>query len=136
MIQYLDLGFNKIKNIEAHVFDELIELKWISFYQNNIEEILYPIFAKNKKLEYINLSCINFQSLHSNLFDGLDNLEEVRFSQCNFDKSNMKMIRVELKPLFDSYFMKYEIVDRVKELEVVSFFKIRLNLEIDFHQYF
>jgi hypothetical protein len=122
MIQYLDLRGCKIKKIEAQVFDELIELKWIDLYGNGIEEILHPIFAKNKKLEYINLSCINFQSLHPNLFDGLDKLEKVRFSQCNFDKSNMKMIRVELKPLFDNYFMKYEIIDRVKELEVVSSF--------------
>ncbi len=123
MIQCLDLSFNRIKNIEAHVFDELVDLKYINLSGNNIEEILYPIFAKNKKLEYIDFSYSNqIQSLHPSLFDGLDNLEEMRFRNYKFDKSNMKMIRVELKPLFDSYFMKYEIIDRVKELEVVSSF--------------
>jgi hypothetical protein len=56
MIQYLGLERNKIKILEAYVFDELVELKWIMLAGNEIEEILHPIFAKNKKLELVDLS--------------------------------------------------------------------------------
>jgi Leucine-rich repeat (LRR) protein len=123
MIQYLSLRSNKIKVLEPHVFDELVELKWIYLRQNEIEEILHPIFAKNKKLEYVNLSTNKIQTLHPNLFDGLPRLEEVLFSSNptinkNFDQSNMKMLKGELKPLFDNYWLKNE--NRVKELELVS----------------
>ncbi len=123
MLQYLSLERNKIKVLEAHVFDELVELKWIDLRQNEIEEILHPIFAKNKKLEYISLFTNKIQTLHPNLFDDLPELEEVRFSgnptiNKNFDQSNMKMLNVKLKPLFDNYLLKYE--NRVKELELVS----------------
>jgi Leucine-rich repeat (LRR) protein len=123
MIQYLSLWSNKIKVLEAHVFDELVELKWIYLGGNEIEEILHPIFAKNKKLEYIYLCNNKIQTLHPNLFDGLPKLEDVRFSgnptiNKDFDQSKMKMLREELKPLFDNYLLKFE--GRVKELELVS----------------
>jgi hypothetical protein len=125
MIQYLGLYNNKIKILEAHIFDELVELKWIDLKWNEIEDILHPIFAKNKKLEYISLSTNKIQTLHPNLFDGLPRLEEVRFSRNpknikKFDQSNMKMLREELKPLFDNYWLKYGYLNRVKELELVS----------------
>jgi hypothetical protein len=125
MIQYLDLSWNKIKVLEAHVFDELVELKWIYLAKNEIEEILHPIFAKNKKLEFVDLSCNKIQTLHPYLFDGLPRLEEVQFSgnptiNKKFDQSNMKMLNVELKPLFDNYLLKYGNRSRVKELELVS----------------
>ncbi len=123
LIQYLGIDRNKIKVLEAHVFDELVELKWIYLKNNEIEEILHPIFAKNKKLEFIFLNGNKIQSLHPNLFDGLPKLEDVRFSgnptiNKDFDQSNMKMLREELKPLFDNYLLKNE--NRVKELELVS----------------
>jgi hypothetical protein len=123
MIQYLGLEQNKIKVLEAHVFDELVELKWINLVDNEIEEILHPIFAKNKKLEFVNLSLNKIRTLHPNLFDDLPKLVEVRFYwnptiNKDFDQSNMKMLREELKPLFDNYWLKNE--NRVKELELVS----------------
>jgi Leucine-rich repeat (LRR) protein len=125
MIQYLSLERNKIKTLEAHVFDELVELKWIDLRQNEIEEILHPIFAKNKKLEYISLSTNKIQTLHPNLFDDLPRLEEVWFSSNpivdkKFNQSNIKMLNVELKPLFENYLLKYGYRNRVKELELVS----------------
>jgi hypothetical protein len=123
MIQYLDLNVNKIKVLEAHVFDELVELKWIYLAYNEIEEILHPIFAKNMKLEFVNLSSNKIHTLHPNLFDGLPRLVEVRFSgnptiNKDFDQSDMKMLREELKSLFDNYWLKNE--NRIKELELVS----------------
>jgi Leucine-rich repeat (LRR) protein len=123
MIQYLGLVQNKIKNLEPHVFDELVELQWISLSFNEIEEILHPIFAKNKKLEFVNLSTNKIHTLYPNLFDGLPKLEKVSFSgnptiNKNFDQSNIKMLSVELEPLFENYLLKYG--GRVKELELVS----------------
>jgi Leucine-rich repeat (LRR) protein len=123
MIQYLDLSDNKIKNLEAHVFDELVELKYIDLSKNEIEEILHPIFAKNKKLKFVDLSTNIIETLHPNLFDGLSKLVEVRFYwnpkiDKKFDQSNMKMLKEELKPAFDNYWLKNE--NRVKELELVS----------------
>jgi hypothetical protein len=123
MIQYLNLSSNKIKVLEPHFFDELVELKWIYLGGNEIEEILHPIFSKNKKLEYISLSENKIHTLHPNLFDGLPKLEDVRFSgnptiNKDFDQSKMKMLREELKPVFDNYLLKFE--GRVKELELVS----------------
>jgi hypothetical protein len=103
MIQYLGLVQNKIKNLEPHVFDELVELKWIDLAGNEIEEILHPIFAKNKKLEYVDLSFNKIHTLHPNLFDGLPRLEKVEF----FWRKNIKMLNVELKPHFDNYSQKY-----------------------------
>ncbi len=124
MIQYLDLWKNKIKVLEAHVFDELVELKWISLGVNELEEISHPIFAKNKKLVCVYLHNNQLKLLHPDLFDGLDFLEEVQLESNptinkKFDQSNMKMLNVELKPLFDNYFLKYGWM-RIKELELVS----------------
>jgi Leucine-rich repeat (LRR) protein len=127
MIQYLDLSHNNIKILEAHVFDELVDLKLIDLAYNEIEEILYPIFAKNKKLEFVNLSRNKIRLLHPNLFDGLPRLKQVQFlsnptvSKC-FDQSNIKTLNVELKPLFDNFSLKNGNPNRVKELELVSFF--------------
>jgi hypothetical protein len=123
MIQYLGLVGNNIKTLEAHVFDELVELKWISLADNGIEEILHPIFAKNNKFEYISLSTNHIQTLHSLIFDDLPELEEVGFSRNltinkNFYQFNMKLLRVVLKPIFNNYLLKFE--DRVRELELVS----------------
>jgi Leucine-rich repeat (LRR) protein len=125
MIQYLGLNSNKIKVLEAHVFDELVELKWIYLARNEIEDILHPIFAKNKKLEFVSLDFNKIQTLHPNLFDGLLKLEKVCFFSNptinkKFDQSNMKMLREELKPAFDNYLLKYGYPNRVKELELVS----------------
>ncbi len=128
MIQYLDLSHNNIKVLEPHVFDELVELKWISLSGNEIEEILHPIFAKNQKLEFVHLSHNKIQTLHPNLFDGLLKLKEVRLlSNPTVDKifgqSDMKMLNEELKPLFDNFSLKYGNPNqRIKELELVSFF--------------
>jgi Leucine-rich repeat (LRR) protein len=123
MIQYLSLERNNIKILEAHVFDELVELKWIDLEGNEIEEILHPIFARNKKLEFIFLNKNKIQTLHPNLFEGLPRLEEVWFSgnptvDVDFYQPNIEMMIVELKPLFDNYLLKFE--NRVKELELVS----------------
>jgi hypothetical protein len=125
MIQYLSLWSNKIKVLEAHVFDELVELKWIMLAGNEIEEILHPIFAKNKKLEFAELSDNKIQTLHPNLFDDLPRLEEVWFSgnptiNKDYKQPNIKIMRVELKPAFDNYWLKYGYLNRVKELELVS----------------
>jgi hypothetical protein len=79
MIQYLGLSWNKIKILEAHVFNELVELKWIDLGGNKIEEILHPIFAKNKKLEFADLSCNKIRTLHPFIFDGLPRLVQVNF---------------------------------------------------------
>ncbi len=111
MIQYLDLGNNNLKIIEAHVFDELVELKWINLAENKIEEILHPIFAKNKKLEYIDLNHNQIRSLHPKIFDGLDELNEVLFGvnptiNKDFIDYKIQNLKVELKPLFDSYLLK------------------------------
>ncbi len=125
MIQYLDFSWkNKIQVLEAHVFDELVELKWISLGGNKIVEILHPIFAKNKKLEFVDFSFNKIRLLHPNLFDGLPKLDEVWFQNPTiykkFDGSNIETLNVELKPLFDNYLQKFE--NRVKDLELVSWF--------------
>jgi hypothetical protein len=125
MIQYLFLGSNKIKVLEPHVFDELVELKWIYLARNEIEEILHPIFAKNKKLEFVSLDFNKIHTLHPNLFDGLPRLEEVWFSgnptiNKDYKQPNIKIMRVELKPAFDNYLLKNGDPNRVKELELVS----------------
>ncbi len=111
MIQFLDLGNNNLKIIEAHVFDELVKLKWINLAENKIEEILHPIFAKNKKLEYIDLNHNQIRSLHPKIFDGLDELNEVLFGvnptiNKDFIDYKIQNLKVELKPLFDSYLLK------------------------------
>jgi Leucine-rich repeat (LRR) protein len=105
--------------------------------ENEIEEILHPIFAKNKKLEFINISFNQIRSLHLNLFDGLDKLKEVWFQgnpiiDKKFEKSNMKMLCVEMKPLFDSYLLKYNKDYSLWELELVSLFidKVERKLKI------
>jgi Leucine-rich repeat (LRR) protein len=125
----LSLVQSNIKKLEAHVFDELVELKWIDLKGNEIEEILYPIFAKNKKLEYVDLSFNKIRSLHPFIFDGLSKLESVRFERNstinkNFNHYNIEMMTVELKPLFYNFLRNYE--NRVRELELelelVSFF--------------
>jgi hypothetical protein len=126
MIQYLDLNSNKIQNLEPHVFDELVELKWISLSGNEIEEILHPIFAKNKKLEFADLSCNKIRSLHPNIFEYLPRLDKVWFSENPiinkiFDQSNIKTMNEELKPLFDNYARKCGNSNRIRELELVSF---------------
>ncbi len=125
MIQLIYLCSNKIKELEAHVFDELVELKSISLEGNKIEEILNPIFAKNKKLEYIDLSNNKIHTLHPNLFDDLPRLEQVDFRRngtinSRFDESNIKTLSVELKPLLDNYLQKYGSAMTFKELELVS----------------
>jgi hypothetical protein len=128
MIQYLNLQHNNIYKLEAHVFDELVELKWIDLKNNTIGEILHPIFAKNKKLEFIGLSRNTIHTLHPLLFDELPRLKEVRLLSNltidkKFDQSNIKMLREELKPLFDKYLLKYG--NPIRELEPVSFQKFR-----------
>jgi Leucine-rich repeat (LRR) protein len=125
MIQYLCLVKNQIKILEAHVFDELVELKWIDLANNEIEEILHPIFAKNKKLGNINFHCNQIQTLHPNLFEGLPRLQEVDFDgnpKINkyFNLSNIHTLKEGLKPLFDNYLEKYRSPMSVKELELVS----------------
>ncbi len=125
MIYYLDLSGNNIKILEAHVFDELVELTWISLRGNEIEEISHPIFAKNKRLEFIDLSCNKFHTLHPNLLDGLPELEEVEFHgkplvRRIIDKSKIEKLKQELKPLFNAYLLKYGNSDRIRELELVS----------------
>jgi hypothetical protein len=124
MIQYLDLWNNKIKSLGAHVFDELVELKRIGLGLNELEEISHPIFAKNKKLVSVYLHNNQLKLLHPNLFDGLNFLKGVQLESNpiinkKFGQSNMKMLSVELKPLFDNYFLKYGWM-RIKELELVS----------------
>jgi Leucine-rich repeat (LRR) protein len=125
MLQFLSFKNNKIKKLEAHVFDELVDLKWINLAANEIAEILHPIFAKNKKLEFIDLSCNKIGSLHPKIFEDLPRLEEVKFLgnpaiDKNYNESNMKMLSEELKPLFDNYLLKYE--NSLRDLELVSFF--------------
>jgi Leucine-rich repeat (LRR) protein len=90
MIQYLSLWSKRIKVLEAHVFDELVELKWIDLAYNEIEEILHPIFAKNKKLEFIRLSFNKIRTLHPNLFDDLPKLEKVWFLSNPTINENLK----------------------------------------------
>jgi Leucine-rich repeat (LRR) protein len=104
-----------------------VELKWISLHGNEIEEILHPIFAKNKKLEVVDLSHNQIETLHPSLFDGLPRLEQVHLygnsiTSKKFDKSDMNLMRVELKPFFNNYLQKYENSFRIRiiELEVVS----------------
>jgi hypothetical protein len=92
---------------------------------NEIEEILHPIFAKNKKLEFVVLSENKIQTLHPNLFDGLPKLEAVDFSSNptvdkEFDQSNIDTLSMELKPLFDNFALKYGDRNKVRELESVS----------------
>jgi hypothetical protein len=129
MIQYLDLSEVMIKNLDAHVFDELVELQWISLERSGIEEILYPIFAKNEKLEIVDLTHNKIQTLHPNLFDGLPKLEEVRFFGIpyvnqNFKKKQMNTLNEELKPLFDNYEAKYG-PNKIMELKLVSLFTFK-----------
>jgi Leucine-rich repeat (LRR) protein len=130
MIQYLDLSWNKIKELEAHVFDELVELRWINLEINNIYEILHPIFAKNKKLEYVDLTKNQIRSLHPNLFDDLPRLEEVRLLRNGgihdiFDQSNIKWMSMRLKHLFNYKLVTDGRSNKVEELEMVSFIFLR-----------
>jgi hypothetical protein len=129
LIQYLDLAANKIKNLEAHVFDELVELKWISLSGNEIEEILHPIFAKNKKLKVVNLSENKIHTLYPNLFVGLPRLEAVQFYgnptiNSIFFQPNVKTDLIDkLEPLFNNYLMRFG-ASRIRELDLVNFFAL------------
>ncbi len=127
MIQYLDLSGNGIKELEAHVFDELVELRWINLEINNIYEISHPIFAKNKKLQYVDLTKNQIRSLHPNLFDDLPRLDEVRLLRNGgihdiFDQSNIKWMNLRLRHLFNYKLQIDGSSNRVEELEMVSFF--------------
>jgi Leucine-rich repeat (LRR) protein len=103
----------------------------ICLSENEIEEILHPIFAKNKKLEFADLSCNKIRTLHPNLFEDLPRLVEVNFDDNptvdkKFDQSNMKMMNVELKPAFDNYYALVEGYSmRIKQLELVSWFFVK-----------
>jgi Leucine-rich repeat (LRR) protein len=125
MIQNLNLSCNRIKILKAKILDELINLKWVSLYGNQIEEIEYPIFSNNKKLEFVDFSNNKIESLNPLIFDGLQRLEEVGFYRNpsidrNFNKNNIKMLNVGLKPLFDSYLAKLELVSL--RLSITNFF--------------
>ncbi len=122
MIQHLGLSWNKIQVLEPHVFDELVELKWIDLLGNDIEKILGPIFAKNKKLEFVDLSFNRIQSLYPNLFDGLPKLAKVcLFENPTIDESyqSIEMLKMGLKPLFANYWLTYGS-KIVEQLQLVS----------------
>lgn len=108
-IQYLNLGSNKIQQIEPGAFSALSNLKWIRLYQNAIEEISHKIFEKNLKLEFIDLTENKLQLIHPEIFDGLANLIAVETDIGNFRKSNATFSTMEdkLKPFFDSYLKKH-----------------------------
>ncbi len=131
MLQYLNLNANNIRKLEAHVFDELVELRRLSLLQNEITEIPHPVFAKNKKLEFIDLSSNQLQLLHPKIFDGLEKLDEINFHgnpriNKRFKNStgsfNLEVLNAELKPIFDKYALKYGNLEKIKELESVSLF--------------
>jgi hypothetical protein len=116
MLQNLYLGSCQIKHISPNAFSTLTELKWISFWDNQIEEIPHEIFKRNQKLEFIDFSNNRVNLLHPQLFDGLKNLKEVSFwNNGSFSKyfENEMISRMygELKPLFDGFLKKYGTVE-------------------------
>jgi hypothetical protein len=52
-IQYLDLYYNKMQQIEQEAFINLPELKWINLGWNQIESMKINLFKNNIKLEYV-----------------------------------------------------------------------------------
>jgi hypothetical protein len=72
--------------------------------KNEIDVILDPIFAKNQKLEYIDLTHDQIIIVHPKLFDDLPKLEEVRFEGSNlilksFDKFTIHILKAVMRAI-------------------------------------
>jgi Leucine-rich repeat (LRR) protein len=79
-LEYLYLGGNRVRYIEAQAFVELIRLKWINLSYNLIEFLNRRIFHNNYKLEYISFYQNKIKMIHPQFFENLVNLQFVAFS--------------------------------------------------------
>ncbi|VDI70696.1 carboxypeptidase N regulatory subunit [Mytilus galloprovincialis] len=76
----LDLSFNKITNIAANAFDDLVSLELLDLGRNNISNIAADAFGDLVSLKSLDLSNNNLSSLPSELFMFNMNLVKVDLS--------------------------------------------------------
>ena len=77
----LNLGSNRISNIDAGDFAELADLKWLSLHLNQIASIESGSFEGLTNLQWLDLSGNSLTSVEAGDFDGLSNLQELTLLQ-------------------------------------------------------
>ena len=81
-LKVLKLSSNKFLKLETSTFQNLVNLEGLNLSSNSIERADYSnIFAYNKNLRKLDISCISSKSLSKQSFNGL-NLTELHLRYC------------------------------------------------------
>jgi Leucine-rich repeat (LRR) protein len=83
-LKLLIVDKNGITDLPESIFENLPELRNISFADNKLKTVNKNIFNKNRKIEYVWLESNNIESLDQFMFDSIKNLKfvDLRWNAC------------------------------------------------------
>jgi predicted ATPase len=97
----LNLSNEKIEKLDSNIFERLVNLVWLFFYNNQITELHSNTFANLVNLTTLHFNNNQIEKLDSNIFANLVNLEQLSFSNNQIEKldSNIFANLVKLEVL-------------------------------------
>ena len=100
-IKFINIQYGRIKEIHQSDLKPFPQLKYLSFWQNDIETIEEGLFDFNPKLAVIGLDGNKISKIHPNVFDHLSNLYSLwlRQNQCidNYAQDNSTAVKEVIK---------------------------------------
>lgn len=76
-LEYLNLAFNKIKNVVSDAFVDLVNLKNLNLEHNKLQTLGKATFASLKELKNLNLGFNKIHNLHPEIFRLIVKVEEL-----------------------------------------------------------
>ena len=77
-IAFIYLSGNKLTELPANVFDDLVSLRWLTLYNNELASLPSDVFSKLINLELLSLGYNQLSDLPDAAFAGLTHLDDLR----------------------------------------------------------
>lgn len=124
-LQYLDLGFSHIRNVERQKLSVARKISWLSFYGNEIAQLKPDTFDDLTELKKLLLADNRLTSIHPNLFKELRKLTQIWLQKNQLDSlpDGIFSNNVNLKEIYASE-------NRLKTI-AVDFINLPSLIEID-----